>query len=149
MLSLQEISDRLEVEDLIKNYSHAVDSREFDRFRDLFTPDAHIDYSAFDGSVGTLEETISFLKSAVTKELFPNCQHMISNILLDLKGDAGTGRVMCLNPMEMAMPDGSVHVFMLGLWYLDEYVRTPAGWRMSRREEEKSWTFNTPDFMNI
>ena len=149
MLSLQEISDRLEIEDLVNGYSHVVDSRDFDKFRDLFTADAHIDYSAFDGSVGTLEDTISFLKSAVTPELFPNCQHMVSNIRLELNGDTATGRVMCLNPMQMALPDNTHHVFMLGLWYLDEYRRTDSGWRISRREEEKSWTFNTPDFMSF
>ena len=149
MLSLQEISDRLEIEDLIKNYSHAVDAREFDSFRELFTSDAHIDYSAFNGSVGSLEETITFLKSAVTRELFPHCQHMVSNILLELNGDTAKGRVMCLNPMQMALPDGAMHVFMLGLWYLDDYIRTDEGWRIARREEEKSWTFNTPDFMNM
>ena len=149
MLSLQELSDRIEIEDLVKEYSHVVDRREFDRFRDLFTADAHIDYSAFNGSVGNLEETISFLKSAVTPELFPNCQHLISNIQVDLQGDRAEGRVMCFNPMEMALPEGKKHVFMLGLWYLDEYTRTPEGWRIARREEEKSWVFNTPDFMQL
>lgn len=149
MLSLQEISDRIEIEDLVKEYSHVVDRREFDRFRDLFTADAHIDYSAFNGSVGNLEDTISFLKSAVTPELFPNCQHLISNIQVDLEGDRAEGRVMCFNPMEMALPEGKTHVFMLGLWYLDEYTRTAGGWRIARREEEKSWVFNTPDFMQM
>ena len=149
MLSLQELSDRIEIEDLVKEYSHVVDRREFDRFRDLFTTDAHIDYSAFNGSVGNLEETISFLKSAVTPELFPNCQHLISNIQADLQGDRAEGRVMCFNPMEMSLPEGKTHVFMLGLWYLDEYLRTPGGWRIARREEEKSWVFNTPDFMQM
>lgn len=149
MLSLQELSDRIEIEDLVKEYSHVVDRREFDCFRDLFTADAHIDYSAFNGSVGNLEETISFLKSAVTPELFPNCQHLISNIQVDLQGDRAKGRVMCFNPMEMALPEGKKHVFMLGLWYLDEYLRTSSGWRIARREEEKSWVFNTPDFMQM
>jgi len=38
---------------------------------------------------------------------------------------------------------------MLGLWYVDEYVRTKAGWRIRKRVEEKSWVFNTPDFMKL
>jgi hypothetical protein len=149
MLSLQELSDRIEIEDLVKEYSHVVDRREFDRFRDLFTADAHIDYSAFNGSVGNLEDTISFLKSAVTAELFPNCQHLVSNIQVDLQGDRAEGRVMCFNPMEMGLSEGKTHLFMLGLWYLDEYQRTSTGWRIARREEEKSWVFNTPDFMQM
>ncbi|MDH3727132.1 MAG: nuclear transport factor 2 family protein [Myxococcales bacterium] len=31
-----------------------------------------------------------------------------------------------------------------GLWYVDEYRRTDAGWRISRRIEEKSYVFNMP-----
>ncbi|MBE9538456.1 MAG: nuclear transport factor 2 family protein [Proteobacteria bacterium] len=149
MLSIADISDRLEIEDVVKAYSHAIDRREFDHLRQLFTADAHIDYSAFNGSVGTLEETIEFLKSALTKELFPNCQHLLSNIQIELDGDSASGRVMCFNPMEMSIAQGEKQVFMLGLWYLDEYQRTAGGWRISRREEERSWVFNAPDFMGF
>jgi hypothetical protein len=42
------------------------------------------------------------------------------------------------------MPDGKTHIFMCGLWYVDEYRRTDAGWRISRRVEEKSYVFNPP-----
>jgi hypothetical protein len=101
------------------------------------------------GSVGDLEETITFLKAAVTDELFPNSQHLNANVQVVLAGNEATGRVMCLNPMEMAMPDGGTQTYFLGLWYVDEYRRTDAGWRISRREEVKSWVFNTPDFMNF
>ncbi len=149
MLSLQEISDRLEIEDLVKNYANAIDRRAFDQLRDLFTADAHIDYSAMGGSVGNLEETITFLKNSLTQELFPNYQHLVSNIHIELDGDNAKGRVMCFNPMEMAISEGEHQVFMLGLWYLDDYQRTADGWRFCRREEEKSWVFNTPDFMNL
>lgn len=149
MLSQQEISDRFEIQDLVFRYSQLVDSQSIEELRELFTEDAHIDYSAFGGSVGNLEETLEFLKASLTRELFPHSQHLNANIQVDLDGDTAKGRVMCLNPMEMAMPDGTTHTFMLGLWYLDEYRRTDTGWRFSRREEEKSWTFNTPDFMNF
>ncbi len=54
MLSQQEISDRLELMDLMVRYAHAVDTRSWDEFEALFTPDAVIDYSAFGGSVGSV-----------------------------------------------------------------------------------------------
>ena len=87
--------------------------------------------------------------AAVTPELFPNSQHLNANVQVTVTGDSATGRVMCFNPMEMALSEGEKQVFMLGLWYHDEYTRTPAGWRFTRREEEKSWVFNTPDFMQM
>ena len=146
-LSLQEISDRIEIQDLLYRYSAIIDGKTFDDLRDVFTEDAHIDYSAFGGSVGNLEETIEFLKKAMP--LFPNTQHLNANIQITVDGDSGQGRVMCFNPQEMSMGEGATQVFMLGLWYVDEYRRTSAGWRMCRRFEEKSWVFNTPDFMKL
>ena len=149
MLSQQELSDRFEIQDLVYRYAELVDSKHFDALQDIFTDDAHVDYSAFGGSVGNLEETLAFLRSAVTAELFPNTQHLNANVQVTLAGDTATGRVMCFNPMEMALPGGETHTFFLGLWYLDQYRRTEQGWRICRREEVKSWVFNTPDFMTF
>ena len=134
MLSQQELSDRFEIQDLVFQYAHLIDSKQFDALR---------------CSVGNLDETITFLKAAVTSELFPNTQHLNANVQVELDGDRAKGRVMCFNPMEMALPDGSTQTYFLGLWYVDEYCRTADGWRISRREEAKSWVFNAPDFMNL
>jgi SnoaL-like domain len=43
MLSLAEISDRLEIRQLMVDYSTAIDSRRFDDLDKVFTPDAYID----------------------------------------------------------------------------------------------------------
>jgi hypothetical protein len=150
MLSQQEISDRFEIQDLVFHYADLIDRRDIERLRtDVFTADAHIDYSAMGGSVGDLDETIAFLNAALTEELFPNSQHLNANIQIKLQGDTATGRVMCLNPMEMSLPEGGSQTYFLGLWYVDEYRRTEQGWRITRRVEEKSWVFNTPEFMDL
>ena len=150
MLSQQELSDRFEIQDLCYRYAQIIDTKDFDALRtDVFTEDAHIDYSVFGGSVGGLEETIEFLKQAMTHEVFPAHQHLNANIQITVSGDEASGRVMCFNPQEMAIPDGATQLFMLGLWYVDKYRRTEQGWRMCERIEEKSWVFNTPDFMQL
>lgn len=147
-LSTQEMSDRFEIQDMLYHYADIIDRKAIDELRDVFTPDAHIDYSAFNGSVGDLETTIAFLKEALPA--FPNSQHLNANIQITVNGDEGEGRVMCFNPMEMSMGEGQpTHVFMLGLWYVDQYVRTDKGWRIKERAEVKSWKFNTPDFMTF
>lgn len=150
MLSQQEISDRLEIQDLVFHYADLVDSKQIEALRsDVFTTDAHIDYSAMGGSVGNVDETLVFLKASLTDELFPASQHLNANVQVVIDGDTGSGRVMCFNPMVMAMPDGERQTILMGLWYVDEYRRTEAGWRISRREEVKSWVFNAPDFMGL
>ncbi len=148
MLSLQEISDRLEIQDLIHRYAQIIDAKDFDRLReDVFCEDAFIDYSAFGGSKGNLEETIEFLHKAM--KIFPNTQHMNSNIqiVVETGADHASGRVMCLNPQEMKLPGQDEHIFFCGLWYVDEYRRTDKGWRIANRVEEKSFLFNAPPFL--
>ena len=150
MLSQQELSDRFEIQDLCFRYAEIIDRKDFDALRDdVFTQDAHIDYSVFGGSVGGLEETIAFLKEAMTDQVFPAHQHLNANVQVKLNGDEASGRVMCFNPQEMNVGEGNTHLFMLGLWYVDQYVRTEKGWRMRARVEEKSWVFNLPDFMQL
>lgn len=150
MLSQQELSDRFEIQDLCYRYAEIIDSKDFDALRaEIFTADAHIDYSVFGGSVGGLEDTIDFLKQALTKELFPVHQHLNANLQVTLQGDEASGRIMCFNPQEISLGEEKSQVFMLGLWYLDKYVRTQQGWRICERIEEKSWVFNTPDFMQL
>jgi hypothetical protein len=143
MLDQQEISDRLELMDLMARYSHAVDTRAWDDFDVIFTPDATIDYTAFGGPRGSLAEIKDYLSS--TLSAFPGSQHLIANPLLAIDGDSATGRTMCFNPMVVARPEGDPgepRVFFCGLWYLDRFVRTPDGWRIAERSEEKSWTHN-------
>ena len=148
MLSMQEISDRFEIQDLLHRYAEIIDSKEFDRLREeVFCADAFIDYSVFGGSKGNLETTIEFLHKAM--KLFPNTQHLNANIQIRLDGDRATGRVMCLNPQEIQLPDRENHIFFCGLWYVDEYRRTEQGWRIAKRVEEKSFVFNSPPGLNL
>ncbi len=145
-LSVQEMSDRFEIQDMLYRYADIIDRKAVDELNDIFTPDAHIDYSAFGGSVGDRSSTLEFLKQALPA--FSASQHLNANVQITVDGDEGSGRVMCFNPMEMPLGEEK-QVFMLGLWYVDTYRRTPAGWRISSRKEEKSWVFNVPDFMSL
>jgi len=143
MLSQQEISDRLELMDLLARYSHAVDTRSWDSFDELFTDDAIIDYTAFGGPRGTVTETKQYLASVMPD--FPASQHLVANPMLSIDGDTATGRTMCFNPMAVARPEGESgdpRVFFCGLWYLDRFVRTGDRWRIAERSEEKSWIHN-------
>ncbi len=153
--SLQQLSDRMEIEDLLVEYADAIDNQEIDRLDEVFTPDAQIDYSAFGGVVGGYPEARLFLQEAMPA--FKTTQHMISNYRIHLNGDRATGKIMCFNPMELDLeskmePDIEKQLkplFFLGLWYLDEYQRTDKGWRISKREEVKAYDYNTPDFIRF
>jgi hypothetical protein len=142
MLSLQEISDRLEIEDLLVRYSHAVDTHQWELLDEIFTADAHIDYSAMGGAVGDLESTKKFLAAVLPN--FPAFQHLISNSSIKVDGDTATGRTMCHNPMIVSTGEGQQSLMQCGLWYLDTFARVDGQWRIRRRAEEKSYMFVAP-----
>ncbi|MFC9894312.1 nuclear transport factor 2 family protein [Nocardia sp. NPDC127579] len=139
MLSLQEISDRLEIEDLMVRYSHAVDTGQWDLLDDIFTADAYIDYSAMGGASGDLASTKEFL--AATLPNFPAYQHLVSNSSITVDGDTATARTMCHNPMVIKDSDGNQTLMFCGLWYLDAFARVEGRWRIARRVEEKSYMY--------
>lgn len=143
MLTLEQISDRLELQQLVIDYANAIDSRNFDRLDRIFTPDAYIDYRAMGGIDGTYPKVKAWLPEALKP--FPGYMHLIGNPSFEITGDTATGRVACFNPIEIPLPTGGTHVMFLGLWYIDRYVRTAEGWRISERSEEKSYVFNVPE----
>ena len=133
MLSLEEISDRLEIQDLLVAYSTAIDKRRFDDLDRVFTADAYIDYRAMGGVDGRYPEVKAWLSQVLPN--FPAYAHMLGNVDVKVDGDTATSRTLCFNPMVLGEDDGQV--LFCGLWYDDEFVRTAEGWRMTKRVEEK------------
>ena len=143
MKSLEEISDRLEIQDLMVAYSHAIDFKNFDELDDVFTPDAFIDYTVFGGPKGPYPEVKQFLKDQMP--MFSSYYHMISTSKIELHGDTATGVTVCHNPMVLSGKDGAETVFVCGLWYHDKFVRIADGWRIKERIEEKTYVKDMPE----
>ena len=144
-MSLQELSDQAELLKLVTVYAYAIDERAFERLDAVFTPDAHIDYTAMGGIKGDYPTVKAWLGPALAH--FPDFMHFIGNTLFEVDGDAATGKIACFNPMVVPKPEGGSDTMFLGLWYLDRYRRTPEGWRISERVERKSYAHNMPDWM--
>ena len=133
MLSIEEISDRLEIQQLLVDYSTAIDARRFDDLDRVFTADAYIDYRAMGGVDGRYPEVKAWLAQVLPN--FPAYAHMLGNFDVKIDGDTATSRTLCFNPMVLG--GEQQQVLFCGLWYDDEFVRTGDGWRMTKRVEEK------------
>ncbi len=141
MLTMQVISDRLEIQDLLARYADAIDRRELDRLDAMFTDDAVIDYTEFGGPRGDLPTIKAFLAGALA--MHATHQHLVGSIVIDLHGDEADVRSICHNPMLLATENTSsgarARPYFCGLWYRDSFVRTPLGWRIRERYEEKCY----------
>ena len=133
MLSLAEISDRFEIQQLLIDYSTAIDTRQFDDLDHVFTADAYIDYRAMGGIDGRFPEVKAWLAQVLPN--FPAYAHMIGNFDVRIDGDTASSRTICFNPMVLGGEQNQI--LYCGLWYDDEFIRTAEGWRMSRRVETK------------
>jgi hypothetical protein len=133
MLSLEEISDRFEIQQLLIDYSTAIDTRQFDDLDRVFTPDAYIDYRAMGGIDGRFLEVKAWLAQVLPN--FPAYAHMLGNFDVRIDGDTASSRTICFNPMVLGGEQNQI--LYCGLWYEDQFIRTGEGWRMSRRVETK------------
>lgn len=135
-MSVQEISDRLEIQDLIARYSVALDSRDYDALDELFTDDAILDYRATGAIRGSLAEMKRFVADAFT--MFSATQHLTAGTTITFAdgGDTAHAKSACHNPMVFG-GDLAPKMMIVGLWYVDTLVRTPDGWRFKERVEQQ------------
>jgi ketosteroid isomerase-like protein len=138
----EQVSDRIEIEEVLTRYCYAVDDREWDVYRALFTPDAVIDDRVTGGIQSGIEEHIQYLSRALSKVVLS--QHALSTVRIDLNGNTAQVRAHCSCPMVVEFGEAKNHVFFQGLWYRNSIVRTHEGWKISRLAEEGYWTYNMP-----
>ena len=137
MLDAQTISDRFEIDDLLTRYTMAIDQAEWDTLDDVFTPDAHIDYTASGGTAGPFPEVKAWLSEMLP--MFSGMQHLLGQKRVEIDGDEAHVRAYFYNPMVMDQADGTKwHLDIAGV-YLHTLVRTPDGWRSRRLVEELLW----------
>jgi SnoaL-like domain len=96
MLSLAEISDRLEIQQLLVDYSSAIDQRRFDDLDEVFTPDAYIDFRALGGVDGRYPKVKAWLAEVLPN--FPMYSHMLGNFSVRINGDTEASPMLMPGP---------------------------------------------------
>ena len=142
MLTLQELSDRAEIQDLLVVEASSMDRRDWTRWQSVFTPDAFIDYSENDGATGDPLEVRAWLEVVLGR--FHSYQHLSSNSEMELDGDRARVRSMQYIAVKMET-SREIRVVFSGIWFRDDLIRTPEGWRIARRHEELAWRHNFPE----
>ncbi len=138
-MDLPEISDRMEIADVVTRYTRAIDTGDWDRLDTVFTPDARIDYTESGGIAGSFAEVKPWL-AEMLPAFFPLRMHTIGQLDVVFTGPDRADVVAYFdNPMPMADGHGGTTVVELGGMYHHEMVRTPDGWRSQRLHEQIVW----------
>ncbi len=146
-LSMQDISDRMEINDVLVDYCSALDRHKFAELDRLFTADASIDSSDVGGVRGEFTEYKAYLKKLFGH--LPRSQHMLGNIRIWLDGDSARARSICHTSMRFVDDDGNTQFILYGLWYADKLQRTEQGWRICERKLEHGYEFNVPEQYDV
>lgn len=134
------MSDEADIARLLYRYARAVDTKDWELYRTVFTDDAVIDYSSAGIPPGSRDEIADLFSSAFAA--IPWSMHYITNIEADVHGDTASVRAMFYNPMQLP---GMAEQSSCGGYYFHELVRTSDGWRSRHLREENLWFVNRPE----
>ena len=129
---IQALIDRADISDLYTSYSTAVDTKDWELFRSLFTDDATIDYTASYGEAGSADEITKWISSLMTDEFVPDTMHALTNLTVSVDGDTAEASAYYINPDVMSNGEGGYMLLFNGGRYSGSCRRTAEGWRFTR-----------------
>jgi 3-phenylpropionate/cinnamic acid dioxygenase small subunit len=134
--SLQDILDRLDVQDVLFRYARALDTRDWELLRSCFQPDVVATYDELGEQQG-YDAVEQLCRRAL--EPLAATQHLIGNVEVFLDGDNARSRCNLQSMHVRSRRDGDDNFIVAGV-YLDELRRTADGWRIARRRLQRVWT---------
>ena len=130
--ALQQLIDKDAIRELVACYSRAIDRKDFELLRDLYTEDGTDSHGeAYNGAA---EGYFQFIEQSVPH--LPYSGHYVCNHLISVDGDEGNGEVYALayHVVPGASGSGGLEEFLMVMRYVDTYRRCADGkWRFSSR----------------
>jgi hypothetical protein len=132
--SLQNITDRQAITDLVSRLGLWLDEKRFYDTESLFTEDVTV------ATPGGKAQGVGLVAAQARRNHdYDRIQHVITNVLVDLQGDRATVRANLIVTFVPRADEPATHS-MRGERYRFETARTPDGWRFSRIEVEAVWS---------
>lgn len=138
-MNKQEVSDLLEIRNLIDEYASSIDDRSTERLVAVFTDDAQF----FVTQAGSDESFMSYNGSSEIGGImtlispFGETMHVMLNHQVKLCGDTATGLTYCTANHLLGEPAAAN--LTMALKYRDQFKRTADGWRIASRQVIRYW----------
>lgn len=135
-------SDSLKIHRLLADYADSIDRKNWIKYRDLFTQDAFIDYTAAGGKKGNVDEVAKWMEKVFN---IMDSQHLISNIQVNFLStqEKATVRAAFNNPCTVKYLPFLQPFFTTVGWYIVDVKRTMhdqepgrGTWRIEHLQEE-------------
>ena len=137
--------DRAAVSDALIAFAHAIDTRDWQGYANLFLDDGILELpfrqpdGTFAGNVGR-DGMAAYVQNGQSG--FAQTHHLSANHQISLDGDVATTTSYCQCVHRHDEDPGNV--WELGGWYHCELRRTDAGWRFQRVRLEAVWEHGRP-----
>lgn len=124
------VADRFEIIDLLNRHAFALDDKDFERLRDVFTADAvfsefpPVPMEGIEAIVPTIARTLS---------RFGATQHLLGPVRVEWDGEDAAHTRCYIQATHEFLPEKGGGVYTLHGTYIDDLVRTGAGWRIAHR----------------
>lgn len=136
-LSLQAISDHIEIRQLLMTYSRGVDRWDAELLKSIYHEDGIDDHTIF---VGKGHEFADFIV-ATCREMGGASQHHLTNIYIDLQGDVANVETYYIAYHASQAEDGSeARLLNTGGRYLDRIERRDGVWKIAHRLCTIDWS---------
>ena len=125
--AIHALAARAAITNVIARYALAVDGRDFDALRELFTPDAHARYGDWFDDSG-VDKIIPFVSGVAHFEV---TQHFFGQSLIEVRGDEADARTYSNNHHFYTDGDGQRYAIVQGNLYTQRFVRRDGEWRIA------------------
>jgi len=126
-----------EILNLESELAFAADTKQTDKYADIFTEDAVLDLRPYAEVLQGREAIRRFRQESPKRVAFS--VHYLTNPYIVVKGNTATGRIYWLAALTMAATEE-------GMWssgyYVDEFVKTKDEWKIKKRT--MTWFYRTP-----
>ncbi len=137
---LRELMDRAEIADVVHRYATAIDQRDWALMSDVFTVDMVADFRSFgvrEVFEGPAAEWVALVASTI--DGCDATQHMMTNLVHDIRGDAATCTAY-MRAEHFLINHRGDDSYTVGGYYTHELVRTDAGWRIAKYTLNVTWS---------
>lgn len=127
-LTPDDLIDRAEIHDVLMDYAIGIDSRDWQRYRAIFTDEVELDFSSWSGNPASpmaADDWVAGVRDTLSG--FDGTQHMLMNSSVDLDGDRATV-TLYMNAHHYLNIDGAHNMHSIGGYYTHRMVRTDSGW---------------------
>ena len=137
---LNTILDKQDITESILRYASGIDMRDWALYRECFTDELEVDFSAWNGgapSTVSADQWVAGVRATLSG--FEATQHTLTNFVIDVRGDEATA-VVHMSAQHYLPNDKGDSTLLIGGYYTHELVRAATDWKIRKARLTVTWT---------